>query len=192
MKCSPRTDSEIFSSSKEQACVNTGQDKVLIYPRGWRTRISLKWLLFQEWLTVRRKRSQLRHNISRGVICEGVTAPGAGIINSKCVCFSWGFLYDNCNINQHQSMWSNDSLFLFSNSEESGFEKGSQRKWRSRARAVYCREWVFVLPPQHNNTTFIHKSLHTFAETIKWIFSFNAKCFLFLFFLYPSVLGASL
>lgn len=48
--------------------------------------------------------------------------------------------------------------------------------------AVYCREWLFVLPPQYNNTTFICKSLHTFTETIKCIFLSNSKpCFHFLF-----------
>lgn len=87
VKCSPRTDSESFSSSREQACVNTGWDKVLIYPRVWRTRISLKCLLFQEWLTVKRKRSRLLHKISLGVKCKRewrrVADQSSGIINSK-------------------------------------------------------------------------------------------------------------
>lgn len=82
VKCSPRTDSESFSSSREQACVNTGQDKVLIYPRVWRTRISwitrfqayLKCLLFQEGLTVKRKRRCKkfpRCNVWTGLAEEG-------------------------------------------------------------------------------------------------------------------------
>lgn len=183
MKCSPRTDSESFSSSKEQACVNTGQDKVLIYPRGWRTRISLKWLLFQEWLTVKRKGSRLRHKISRGVICEGVTAPSAGIINSKGVCFSWDFLYDNCNINQHQSMWSNDSVFMFQLSERVALKKAPKGNGEAElvqftveSESLCCHHSITIQHSSTNLSTRLLKRLNEFSRLMPSVFFFFFFC----------------
>ena len=136
MKCSPRTDSERFSSSREQPSVNTGQNKVLIYPRVWRSRISwitsfqayVQCLHIQEWLTVKWKVIQLLHNISLGVICKQEYKSREGF-SSVGLCFSRDSLYNNCNINQSKVREAMTLCFYFLAMSRVAL-KGSQ--WRSQ------------------------------------------------------------